>query len=88
MGLISTLLWIHVAHRTIKMQRDYRQEVVKHESELDPEERVYTNGKRFRAETSPPFLRITTSQHFACAFLVLWIIAWLVLIGKGILISN
>jgi len=80
MGLVSTLMWIHVAHRTLKVQRYYENLVLSHEKSLDEDERVYTTSRTWRRENDPPFGHLTTSKYFAYGFPFLWLLAWFVLL--------
>lgn len=70
------------ADRTHKFHAQWylRDQVLRHEAELEPEDRILTNLHLWRTSVRRPFFGIAVSQYFAYAFPLLWLVTWLIIL--------
>jgi hypothetical protein len=76
LGLVGSLIWLFVGHRSVVVAGYYWDRVRECEADLPDAERVYTNAQDWRAKTRPPIFGVAVSSYLAYAFPALWAATW------------
>jgi hypothetical protein len=80
LGFASSLIWLYVGHRSVKLENYYFRQVLICESCFPESERVYTDAKNWRKITDAPIMGLRVAMYLAYVLPGLWAITWFVLL--------
>ena len=75
-GLVASLIWLHIGHRTLRGSNFLHDKLADLESALPEEDQIYSTFRAWRRQEDPPPFRVRVSGYFGLGFPVLWAVTW------------